>query len=521
MMVRVSQICVLAGLVAALGCQNPLISRREPFGDRDRLESRFSYAADNLAAPETGRGHSPSPASDAAGRRRENSGLTADGSASIVQQLLERGFDADAHGRTAEARKLYQHVLAEQPNHPEAHHRLAILADRAGDYSSAEKHYQIALGGEPNDADLYNDAGYSYFLQGRAEESQHYLTKALELDPQHPHVEENLSLLTDPAKAERVLISAMPPRQAQSALARLFPNNPSGHAVAARTAQLSDAAVKASRRTLDNSSRFTSSTLNALELKMEEARLRSLAERERQNTQTGLADQTANVPALPPSYPRQPPPQSLGASLAEAPKAEITDAFVAIDAAHRNQQSPLRSPGMTANRASQVPQVDNGSQNAAPPPAVINAEWNTLDHGPQPPEWNAGNPKAEAPQWNTLPQAWPQITPGVSASASSQSNIEQAGYTQEAPANRAKTASAASVQSAAQEAAEIGMAAGPGVMFPTWKEVTPDCPAQTNEAILPEPKSQTAPTEWNLPPQSSVPPQWNPGGDIQNFGQGG
>ena len=192
MMVRLTPFCLCAGLVAALGCQNPLLSRREPFGDRggrDSFESRFSFSSDDPAAMESGRGHSSSLASELADRRHrddfQEASRTSGGSASAIGRLMEQGYDADAHGRTQDAKKAYEQVLFKQPDHAEAHHRLAILADRAGEYSSAEKHYEIALRGKPNDADLLNDLGYSYFLQGRAVESERYLTKALERNPQH------------------------------------------------------------------------------------------------------------------------------------------------------------------------------------------------------------------------------------------------------------------------------------------------------------------------------------------------
>ncbi len=65
----------------------------------------------------------------------------------------------------------YEQVLADQPRHPEAHHRLAILADRSGEYLLAEKHYLAAMREEPKNVDVLNDLGYSYFLQGRAKKA--------------------------------------------------------------------------------------------------------------------------------------------------------------------------------------------------------------------------------------------------------------------------------------------------------------------------------------------------------------
>ena len=155
---------------------------------------------------------------------------------------------------------------------------------------------------------------------------------------------------------------------------------------------------------------------------MEDARLRSLTERrqsEPNRLQSDGAGRIAGVPALLPSDPPQyPPQQAVNASSAGIPKAEITDAFVAMDGTNRTQEPQLRPAGMTANQSSQVPLAYDARTNADSPPVVINAQWNTLDQQSQPPQWNPADQEAQAPKWNPLPEPWPQITPGVSSSAS-------------------------------------------------------------------------------------------------------
>lgn len=185
MIVRLSRIALCGCLVASLGCQNPA-NRSDTFADRDTFGASLSFSSDDPKGLETGRGHLPSLASEMADYRHQaDADKTAggpDGSDLTVQRLLERGHDADAHGRAQDAKMYYEQVLAEDPNQPDAHHRLAILADRAGDFPLAERHYQEALRGKPHDADVLNDLGYSYFLQGRAADSERYLALARQMD---------------------------------------------------------------------------------------------------------------------------------------------------------------------------------------------------------------------------------------------------------------------------------------------------------------------------------------------------
>ena len=143
-----------------------------------------------------------------------------------VQGLLQQGHEAVVRGNADEARRLYQLVLDEQPDHPVAHHRLGILADRGGQYATAERHYLRALRGRPTDADLLSDLGYFYFLQGRPIESEKFLREALQADPGHRHARDNLSVLFDRSKAESVLRTVQSPREASQTLASLFDDGP-------------------------------------------------------------------------------------------------------------------------------------------------------------------------------------------------------------------------------------------------------------------------------------------------------
>ena len=479
MNVRLSRFVLCGGLVAAMGCQSTF-DRSTRFAES--LETRFSVASDDDAGLETGRGHSPSLASELADRRHEagdtRSPKKPGESVASLERLLERGNDADADGRSQEAKMYYQQVLAEDANHPEAHHRLAILADRAGDYASAEMHYQQALRAEPGNADVLNDLGYSCFLQGRAADSERYLNQALKIKPRHPHVQENLSLLYDREKAERVLMTVMGPRQTQATLAWLFENvpaatpNPIAHLPADAPASPQRASIQATDVT----------PVEALQQKMAEARQQSIADRERRNASVPpalAAEPRANLPQLPANYPAPAPPQAGYGTASHIPDGRINDAFRAID----NSRSVQNGPGGTmANQLTEAPLQNDR------PIAAVGGQTDFRDERPA------------APQWNTPPVAWPDYP---QADESPRQTIQQASYSEPAgppPSDRS------SIPSAAERAAEIGMATGPGAIFPTIEDSFAEAPvsappsvpdARFTGMVTPQPSGQQHPAPWD------------------------
>jgi tetratricopeptide (TPR) repeat protein len=75
-----------------------------------------------------------------------------------------------------------------------AHRRIGGALDRLGRFSAAEVHYQQALKAAPKDPKVWNDAGYSYYLQGRWADSEKALRTAAKLAPDDERVRINLGL---------------------------------------------------------------------------------------------------------------------------------------------------------------------------------------------------------------------------------------------------------------------------------------------------------------------------------------
>jgi Flp pilus assembly protein TadD len=75
-----------------------------------------------------------------------------------------------------------------------AHRRMGSVLDRLGRFEQAELEYRAALKLSPNDPKVWNDAGYSYYLQGRWADSERALKSAAKLDPNNSRIMTNLGL---------------------------------------------------------------------------------------------------------------------------------------------------------------------------------------------------------------------------------------------------------------------------------------------------------------------------------------
>ncbi len=75
-----------------------------------------------------------------------------------------------------------------------AHRRIASALDRLGQFRQSEPHYQKARKLAPKDPKVWNDAGYSYYLQGRWDDAERSLRTALKLAPGDARVRTNLGM---------------------------------------------------------------------------------------------------------------------------------------------------------------------------------------------------------------------------------------------------------------------------------------------------------------------------------------
>src|SRR5262249_10923180 len=139
--------------------------------------------------PETAAGPTPAAASSAGDDSQPFRPTATDRQRFQVHREFGKVFEAQGElGRAAEE---YQEALAVAESKGRerftaadralAHRRLAAALDRLGRFPQAEEQYRKALKLSPKDARIWNDAGYSNYLQGRWADAERSLKTALKL----------------------------------------------------------------------------------------------------------------------------------------------------------------------------------------------------------------------------------------------------------------------------------------------------------------------------------------------------
>jgi tetratricopeptide (TPR) repeat protein len=108
---------------------------------------------------------------------------------------LRTAQELEMKGQTEEAIGLFEKARASDPGTAKvASRRLAVLYDKAGDFTKSTAEYEALLKANPKDADLLNDLGYSYYCRGDWTNAEAYLAKAVQQNPNHKRAWVNLGL---------------------------------------------------------------------------------------------------------------------------------------------------------------------------------------------------------------------------------------------------------------------------------------------------------------------------------------
>ena len=147
-------------------------------------------------------------------------------------KYLRQGNLGLTENRVEDAKRDYEQALKLRPDHPDCHHRLAVIADKQGMFGAADDHYDKARKLRPRDPNLLSDIGYSYSLRGDDHLAESTLKEALAVSPSHMGAMFNLGAIY--AKQGRyedavaMFRRGCPEAQAMQNVAKLFPQHPAG-----------------------------------------------------------------------------------------------------------------------------------------------------------------------------------------------------------------------------------------------------------------------------------------------------
>lgn len=102
---------------------------------------------------------------------------------------------SERNGDNVKAKKLYRHILSEQPENRIALHRMGVISGKEGQYDTAIQYLTHASTvGEPS-AEVLSDLGYVYYLKHDQELAKTTLERALTEDPDYEAARTNLAIV--------------------------------------------------------------------------------------------------------------------------------------------------------------------------------------------------------------------------------------------------------------------------------------------------------------------------------------
>jgi Flp pilus assembly protein TadD len=114
--------------------------------------------------------------------------------AKLTEQMA-MGNSYEQSNQWEKARKLYEQLSKDHPQSSKVKHRMAVVSDRLKRHVEAQRLYREAIDLDPENAQLYNDLGYCYFLQGNLSESEKTIAKAVAMAPNTTRFHNNLGMV--------------------------------------------------------------------------------------------------------------------------------------------------------------------------------------------------------------------------------------------------------------------------------------------------------------------------------------
>ena len=401
-------------------------------------------------------------------------------------------------GRWDEARRAYELALAAKPDDPDVHHRLAVVADKQQMFGAADDHYEAALRKRPRDLNLLSDIGYSYTLRGDDSRAEKTLREVLAIDPSHKGAMLNLSTLYGKQgrydDAFALLKRGTTAAETRQYMAQLFPQGPQSGVAQAETGPRSVRPISADERT-----DVRNMPLDQLKSEMERRQSEGAQNRQQQFAQTpSQRDWSSDTltqdqrPSITPNNQAWMQGQTLGGQMTNSP--QTTNPGFGQSSPYSPQTQAGTSmqsyPGTIPNGPAQQPEFAMApSQGTFVAPSGTSPQAN-MDFWPGAPVQH--NTRAFNP---TLPQSHFQV--------------EQLGHSRE---------SAAGGVSASQAAAQLGMSAGPGSLFPVVASDPAPAGGMSRQPSVTPAYEQRFNSEFPQPPQYQTPNNQSAPNRVPNQG---
>ncbi len=194
-MLRIPVSLVCLATVAAAGCQSQPLVWKNPFAKNEPEIVEAEPRATDPQARETRPTHSLALSENESSLETERVAANS-APVSKIEALWTRAEHALDEDRFDDAVTLYREVVAFDPEHAAAHHRLGFIHDQRRDFAAAERHYLTATRLDPTNADYWNDLGVSYRVQERFVESESVFLHLISIAPNHPLALRNLGDLS-------------------------------------------------------------------------------------------------------------------------------------------------------------------------------------------------------------------------------------------------------------------------------------------------------------------------------------
>jgi tetratricopeptide (TPR) repeat protein len=187
-----------------------------------------------------------------------------------MQDPLQVAIQHHQSGRLQEAGRIYQSVLARNPNHPDALHLLGVVAHQLGQHQPAAQLISRAIALRPTASAYYANLAEVWRALGQLDKAMECCRAALRLQPNYPEAANNLGLaLLQIGKTEEAI------EQFQAAL-RLRPDFAMAHnnlANALRTQGDLDAAIDQFRKAVECDAQLAEARSNLGQLLCERQQL--------------------------------------------------------------------------------------------------------------------------------------------------------------------------------------------------------------------------------------------------------